>query len=48
MNPGKLNAEEGIKIFHEKLDSLFKMDTNQAALIAYGNFEKYTRQYDHC
>ena len=43
MNPDGLNMVEGLKLSYEKLDSLFKMDTNQVVLMEYRNFENYTR-----
>ena len=38
-----MNTEKEMKLLYKKLDSLFKMDTNQVALMTYGNFEKYIR-----
>ena len=35
--------EEEMKLLYEKLDSQFKIDTNQVAFMVYGNFEKYIR-----
>lgn len=35
-DPDKLNSEEVMKLFHEKL---FKIDTNQVALMVYGTLE---------
>ena len=43
MDLNKLNTKEGLKLLYEKLDSLFEVDKHQAALMAYGDFEKYTR-----
>lgn len=42
MDPNKLNTEEGMKLLYEMLDTLIRLDTKQGALMAYGNFEKYT------
>lgn len=44
MDPDKLNMEEGIKLLYEMLDSLFKVDTNQAALLVYRNLENMQDQ----
>ncbi len=43
MDPNELNAKEGMKKLYAKLDKLFKIDSNLAALMAYEAFEKYVR-----
>ena len=46
MDPEALNTDDGMLLLYEKLDSLFLVDKNQAALEAYGKFEKYLRPSD--
>ena len=43
INPKELNSKEGMEKLYEKLDTLFAVDTAQAALSAYGSFEKFVR-----
>ena len=42
----ELNTDDGLAKFYLKLDEFFKEDSNQAALVAYDNFEKYIRPPD--
>ena len=46
MDSSLLHADDGMAKLFEKLDSLFKVDEDQAALNAYEKFEKYTRPSD--
>ena len=46
MDPESLNKDGGMNVLYGKLDKLFKIDSNQAALKAYGDFEKYVRPKD--
>ena len=39
----ELHSENGVKIIIEKLKSLYAKDVNQAAFMAYENFENFTR-----
>ena len=41
-----LNEDNGMTLMYEKLDTLFKEDTNQSAFIAYETFERYQRPSD--
>ena len=43
LGPTVIGAEDGLAKLYEKLDSLFKIDTAQASLSAYADFEKYMR-----
>ena len=43
MDTDDLSSDDGMTKLYEKLDSLFKVDKDQAALDAYEKFEKYTR-----
>ena len=43
LDPTVLSADDGLDKLYDKLDSLFKIDSAQAALSAYADFEKYTR-----
>ena len=43
MDPDSLKKADGMTLLYEKLDSLFLVDQNQAALQLYAKFEKYLR-----
>ena len=43
MDPEELNDDEGLTKLYLKLDKLFKVDADQAALQVYEKFEKYSR-----
>ena len=43
LGPAVLGATDGLNRLYEKLDSLFKIDTAQAALSTYAEFEKFLR-----
>ena len=43
MDINTLNEEDGMTKLYEKLDSLFKEDSSQSALLAYEAFEKYQK-----
>ena len=43
LDPAVLSAKDGMQKLYEKLDSLFKVDSAQAALAAYAEFEQYRR-----
>ena len=43
MDPDQLNTDTGMDLLYAKLDSLYLVDSNQAALETYGKFEKYLR-----
>ena len=43
MDPETLNKDDGMKKLYDKLDTLFKEDANQSALIAYESFEIYQK-----
>ena len=46
MDALSLNTENGMKLMYEKLDTLYKDDKPQSALISYETFEKYQRPSD--
>ena len=46
MDTSELNADDGLTKLYLMLDDLFKEVSNQAALVAHDNFEKYTRPTD--
>ena len=46
MDALSLNTENGMKLMYEKLDTLYKDDKPQSALISYETFEKYRRPSD--
>ena len=46
MDPDELEKDDGMTKLYDKLDQLFKVDANQAALRAYERFEKYVRPED--
>ena len=43
IDPDSLNVDTGMALLYEKLDELFKVDEDQAALTAYEKFENYSR-----
>ena len=43
LDPLTLNTDTGMDALYAKLDSIFKVDSAQAALTAYADFEKYSR-----
>ena len=43
MDPTTLNVDGGLTLIYGKLDKMFKVDQDQAALNAYEKFEKFTR-----
>ena len=44
LDPSTLNTDTGMDALYAKLDSIFKVDSAQAALTAYADFEKYSRR----
>ena len=46
MDLDEIKADDGISKMIRKLDAVFKIDDNQAAYIAYRNFETFTRPAD--
>ena len=45
LTPEVLNGEDGLDKLFQKLDSLFKEDTNILALLAYEKFENYCVEF---
>lgn len=45
IDPGELNTRDGMKLLYEKLNSLFKVDTNQAALMVHAEILKSILDY---
>ena len=46
MDPEIFNQEDGMTTLYAKVNNLFTVDTNLAALMAYESFESYARPKD--